>query len=41
MTATKSAELERIAVKGYAHPEVLVTTAWLADRLGDPSLRII
>lgn len=26
---------------GYAHPEVLVETAWLADHLDDPSIRII
>jgi len=25
----------------YAHPETLVETAWLAERLGDPSLRVI
>ena len=25
----------------YAHPEVLVETAWLAERLNDPSLRIV
>jgi thiosulfate/3-mercaptopyruvate sulfurtransferase len=41
MTATHGAELEGVTAKGYAHPEVLVTTAWLAERLGDPSLRII
>jgi thiosulfate/3-mercaptopyruvate sulfurtransferase len=27
--------------KGYAHPEALVTTAWLAAHLDDPALRII
>src|SRR5919206_3925872 len=27
--------------KGYAHPDSLVSTAWLAERLGDPKLRII
>jgi thiosulfate/3-mercaptopyruvate sulfurtransferase len=26
---------------GYTHPEVLVETAWLADHLDDPSIRII
>jgi len=26
---------------GYAHPEVLVTTEWVADHLNDPSVRII
>jgi thiosulfate/3-mercaptopyruvate sulfurtransferase len=30
-----------IAKKGYAHPEVLVTTNWLAEHLHDPKLRIL
>jgi thiosulfate/3-mercaptopyruvate sulfurtransferase len=30
-----------IAAKGYAHPESLVTTDWLAAHLGDANLRII
>ena len=30
-----------IAAKGYAHPEVLVSTEWLAAHLEDPSLRIV
>ena len=30
-----------IVAKGYAHPERLVSTAWLADRLHDPSLRLL
>jgi len=30
-----------IAAKGYAHPEKLVSTDWLAAHLGDPSLRIL
>jgi thiosulfate/3-mercaptopyruvate sulfurtransferase len=28
-------------VRGYAHPEVLVTTEWVADHINDPSIRII
>ncbi len=28
-------------LKDYAHPERLVTTAWLAERLGDPSLDLV
>ncbi len=32
---------DEIARKGYAHPERLVTTAWLADHLNDPALRIL
>ena len=27
--------------KAYAHPEALVTTAWLAAHIDDPNLRII
>ena len=43
MTAASTAEaLDRaIATKGYAHPEVLVSTEWLADRLDDPTVRIV
>ncbi|HEU4564599.1 MAG TPA: sulfurtransferase [Gemmatimonadaceae bacterium] len=30
-----------VAAKGYTRPGVLVSTEWLARRLGDPSLRIL
>jgi thiosulfate/3-mercaptopyruvate sulfurtransferase len=30
-----------VAGKGYAHPEALVSTQWVADHLGDPSLRLL
>ncbi len=30
-----------IAEKGYAKPEVLVSTAWLANHLDDPKIRVI
>ncbi len=30
-----------IQAKGYAHPEALVTTAWLAEHLDDPKVRVI
>lgn len=30
-----------IQSRGYAHPEMLVSTDWVADHLGDPSIRII
>ena len=30
-----------IAAKGYARPDALVSTAWLAEHLGDPSIRIL
>src|ERR1700740_414599 len=39
-TATTTVDPE-IAKKGYAHPEVLVTTSWLAEHLHDPNLRIL
>lgn len=32
---------DAIASKGYAHPEALVSTDWLAEHLDDPSLRIL
>ncbi len=28
-------------MKGYAFPDVLVSTQWVADHLGDPSIRIV
>jgi thiosulfate/3-mercaptopyruvate sulfurtransferase len=30
-----------IAERGYAHPDVLVSTEWVAARLGDPGLRLV
>ncbi|MHB1862785.1 MAG: sulfurtransferase [Gemmatimonadaceae bacterium] len=30
-----------VLAKGYVHPEALVSTAWLAEHLGDPALRVI
>ncbi|MGA2384857.1 MAG: sulfurtransferase [Gemmatimonadales bacterium] len=30
-----------IAARGYAHPEVLVSTQWVADHLEDPAVRIL
>jgi thiosulfate/3-mercaptopyruvate sulfurtransferase len=30
-----------IAARGYAHPEVLVSTQWVADHLGDPKVRLL
>lgn len=33
--------LPDIQARGYSRPEVLVTTDWLVDHLGDPDLRII
>ena len=28
-------------MKGYVHPEVLVTTQWVADHLNDPGIRLV
>jgi thiosulfate/3-mercaptopyruvate sulfurtransferase len=33
--------MSAVNVKGYAHPEVLVDTAWVADHLNDPKVRIL
>ena len=41
MTTTATAPDPVIADKGYAHPEALVSTEWLAERLHDRSLRIL
>ena len=39
--ATTAAEKATPETKGYAHPESLVTTEWLAEHLHDANLRII
>jgi thiosulfate/3-mercaptopyruvate sulfurtransferase len=39
--STTPIAIPAIAEKGYAHPEMLVTTDWLAERLNDPAIRII
>ena len=31
----------RFAESGYAHPEVLVSTDWVAEHLDDPNVRIV
>src|SRR3954469_12570743 len=31
----------RLAESGYAHPEVLVSTDWVAEHLDDPNVRIV
>ena len=44
MTATHAApttSTSPIDERGYARPEILVSTAWLADHLDDPRLRIL
>jgi thiosulfate/3-mercaptopyruvate sulfurtransferase len=42
MTAIASEQTDSaILDKGYAHPEALVSTEWLAARLDDPTLRVL
>lgn len=40
-TTSRDSADPAIAEKGYAKPEVLVSTAWLANHLDDPKVRII
>ena len=40
-TAERTTHDPGTAAKGYARPDVLVTTSWLAEHLDDPSIRII
>jgi len=35
------APVDDIEARGYAHPEVLVSTQWVADHLADPDVRIV
>jgi thiosulfate/3-mercaptopyruvate sulfurtransferase len=42
MTQTKAPpSVTPIEARGYAHPEVLVSTAWVADHLTDPKVRLV
>ena len=41
MATANTAEDQSIAAKGYAHPEALVSTSWLAAHLDDPTIRIL
>jgi thiosulfate/3-mercaptopyruvate sulfurtransferase len=40
-TASSANADQQIASKGYVHPELLVSTDWLAEHLQDPNIRII
>jgi len=33
--------MPEIAARGYAHPEMLVSTEWVAEHLNDPNVRIV
>jgi thiosulfate/3-mercaptopyruvate sulfurtransferase len=41
VTSTGASTDKSIDIKGYLHPEVLVSTDWLAANLDNPSIRII
>ena len=41
MAITATSDDQSIAQKGYAHPDSLVSTDWLAAHLDDPAIRII
>ena len=41
MTQVKAAPITPIETRGYVHPEVLVSTDWVAERLNDRSVRLI
>jgi thiosulfate/3-mercaptopyruvate sulfurtransferase len=37
----ETATLSEFRTRGYAHPEVLVSTAWVNDHLDDPRVRVV
>ena len=41
MPATQVAPVTPIEQRGYAHPEVLVSTDWVAQHLNDPKVRLV
>jgi len=41
MSGTETATSGMSAASGYAHPEELVETSWVADHLNDPNIRLI
>src|SRR5437763_13379945 len=41
MSGTETTTSGMNAASGYAHPEVLVETIWVAEHLNDPSIRLI
>ncbi len=40
-TATTAPAVTPIEERGYAHPEMLVSTAWVAEHLKDPKVRLV
>ena len=41
MSGTETVTSGMSAASGYAHPEVLVETEWVAEHLNDPNVRLI
>jgi Rhodanese-related sulfurtransferase len=41
MADTPAPAITPIAARGYAHPEVLVSTGWVAEHLDDPGVRVM
>jgi thiosulfate/3-mercaptopyruvate sulfurtransferase len=41
MSEIKTINVRPIEARGYAHPEVLVSTQWVADHLKDPKVRLV
>ncbi|HEU4698501.1 MAG TPA: sulfurtransferase [Gemmatimonadales bacterium] len=41
MTLASTSAATPIEERGYAHPEVLVSTEWVARHLGDPAIRLV
>ncbi len=39
--SSNSEPLPEIVERGYAHPEVLVTTAWVADHMNEPGVKLV
>src|SRR5690606_38757451 len=41
MSTQSTADAQSLESRGYAHPEALVTTQWVAEHLNDEGLRIL
>ena len=41
MAEVKTIPVTPIGERGYAHPEILVSTQWVADHLKDPNVRVV
>jgi thiosulfate/3-mercaptopyruvate sulfurtransferase len=40
-STTSTSDYEGVTGKGYAHPEALVSTDWVAEHLNDPNVRLL